>query len=450
SAAFFNYGSGNKLKNQTRRSKLTIGQPVVGTALGDDRNSYFGFWTSFLVAPLPPMVSASQGDLLDRIQLTWSNNPLGPFPNMGFKIFRDGVFLAAVDSKTRNYNDFNVIAGKPYTYEVRGINIYGEGQPGKALGFQVPNGVVTGWVQTLNGTPVPEALVALTPLQGFSAKFGPYDGAFYIDTSAAGFLPPAGEAWSLAFWIKTKAAAPNAGILQLLPYTLNIRSLPGGGVSVDNGGASLLSASFANDAWQHVALSYNEGQLRLYVNGTLVALSPASSINSADLLNLGDRTGASGWEGRIDELRVYHRALDELELGGVMEATASSLTPGLKLYWKLDEEVGSKSFDILNRQKLYFCGPVFDKDRPTVRTAGITNSDGFYRIESASYGTGTTFLAQPMKNFYLHRALQFDNDEQDYATLPDFPLPPKATLELWVNSAGLPGTALVCAGAGRR
>ncbi|MCC6463334.1 MAG: T9SS type A sorting domain-containing protein [Saprospiraceae bacterium] len=438
-AAFFNYGTGNRMKNQTRRTKLTIGQPVVGSSLGDDKNTYFGFWTSFLVAPLPPMVSATQGDLLDRIQLTWSNNPLGPFPNMGFKIFRDGVFLAAVDSKTRNYNDFNVIAGKPYNYEVRGINIYGEGQPGKALGFQVPNGVVTGWVQTLNSSPVPDALVALTPLQGFSAKFGPYDGAFYADTSAAGFLPPAGEPWSLTFWLKNQAATPNAGILQLLPYTLNIRAIPSGGVTVDNGGPTLLSADFANDAWQHIALSYNDGQLRLYVNGLLAALAPASSINSADNLLMGTRTNAPGWEGRIDELRVYHKTLDELDLGAVMEATASSLTPGLKLYWKMDEEVGTKSFDILSRQKLYFCGAIFDKDRPAVRTAGITNEEGFYRIESASYGTGTTFLAQPMKNFYLHRSLLFDNDEQDYGTLPDFPMPPKATLELWVNSAGPDG-----------
>jgi len=440
-AAFINYGSGTKMKNLSRRTKLTIGQMVVGLAQGTDSSSYYGYWTSFLVAPLPPMVAASQGELLDRIQLTWSNNPLGPFPNQGFKIFRDGVFLAAVDSKTRNFNDFNVIAGRPYLYEVRGINIYGEGQPGKALGFQVPNGVVTGWVQTPNGRPVPDAMVSLTPLQGFSAKFGNADGAFFVDTSAAGFLPAIGQPWSMTFWIKTQSATNQAGIFQIEPLALYVRAIPSGGIAVDNGNANapLFSTAFANNGWQHIALSHDGAQLRMYVNGTLTGLINAALSNVAKELYIGARTNTAGWVGLMDDLRIYHRTLDELSLGEVMTATGSSLTPGLKLYWKMDEELGTKSFDVLNRQKLYFCGPVFDKDRPNVRTAGITNEEGFYRIESASYGTGTTFLAKPSKDFYLHRALQFDRSEEDYATLPDFSITPKATLEMWVNSAGPDG-----------
>ncbi|MCK6693139.1 MAG: LamG domain-containing protein, partial [Thermoanaerobaculia bacterium] len=103
------------------------------------------------------------------------------------------------------------------------------------------------------------------------------------------------------------------------------------------------------------------------------------------------------------------------------------------------EELGAKSFDIINRTRLYFCNATFNPDRPPVRVAGITNEDGFYRIESANYGTGTTFLAEPMKSFYKHRALKFDRDQSDYATLPNFPVTPKSTLELWVNSAGPEG-----------
>ncbi|MBL7775550.1 MAG: LamG domain-containing protein, partial [Saprospiraceae bacterium] len=70
---------------------------------------------------------------------------------------------------------------------------------------------------------------------------------------------------------------------------------------------------------------------------------------------------------------------------------------------------------------------------------GKTNQQGFYLIESASYGTGTTFLADPMKDFYMYRALKFVRNNADYAQLPDFSLTPKATLELWVNSAGPDG-----------
>jgi hypothetical protein len=447
-AAFINYGSGTKMKSLSRRTKLTIGQTVVGLAQGTDSSSYYGYWTSFLVAPLPPLVAASQGELLDRIQLTWSNNPLGPFPNQGFKIFRDGVFLAAVDSKTRNYNDFNVIAGRPYNYEVRGINIYGEGQPGKAIGFQIPNGVVTGWVQTPNGNPVPNTLVSLTPLQGFSAMFGFDDGGLYRDTTPAGFMPTAGAPWSISFWVKTDSAGADATILQLdQPYLLNVRPIRSStgqeGIVLDRGAAPLMSAAFPNatkNDWHHVVLTFNNDQLRLYMDGVLSAQGPSSGSDfSAKNLNLGARAGTGRWRGKLDELRVYHRALDELELAEVGNSTASSFTPDLELYWKMDEQLGTKSFDIMRRAVLSFCGPMFSVDRPTVRTAGITNEEGFYRIEGVSYGTGTTFLARPAKDFYLHRALNFMRDENDYATLPDFSVTPKATLELWVNSAGPDG-----------
>ncbi len=452
SSAFFNYGTGSRMKSPTRRTKLTIGQTVVGQALGDDRNSYYGFWTSFLVAPLPPMVTATQGELLDRIQISWSNSPLGPFPNLGYKIYRDGVYLAAVDSKTRNFNDFNVIAGRPYNYEIRGLNIYGEGQPGKAIGFQVPNGVVTGWVQTINGTPVPDALVTLTPMQGFSARFSATAGAFAVaDTGTNNnFLPPGNGAWSIAFWLQTDVATANAAILKLEPFPLYISALNSGGgsegvaVSTSLPGTPFLSGAFPNatkNGWHHVALSFDaNNQARLYIDGVLTALTNTPPPPSADQLSVGSRTNSPGtWSGRLDELRMYHRRLDELELDEVRNGTASSQTDGLKYYWKMDEELGTGSFDVLRRNKLYFCGAEFSASRPPVRTMGKTNSEGFYRIESASYGTGTTFLARPSKDFYMYRALKFSRSENDYATLPNFSLTGKATLEIVVNSAGPDG-----------
>jgi len=450
---FFNYGSATDAYSVRNRTSFSLGEPGIGGGISKEYNSQIGFWARFLIPPLAPSVTASQGELLDRIQISWTGNPLGSQATDGFKIYRDGVFLAGVDRKTRNYNDFNVIAGRPYNYEVRGVNSYGEGVPGKALGFQVPNGVVTGWVRTVNDSPVPNALVTLTPMQGFSAKFGTADGAIAdtTDTGYAGLLPALDSAWTVTFWVKTQSATANAGILQLMPFAVNIRPVNSGtgneGISVDLGGPTLLTSNFpaaTKNDWHHVALSFMGGQYRLYVDGVLATLTNAGAVPSAINLNLGSRTGSVGtWSGLMDELRIYHIALDELDLGEVMEGTASSLTPGLKLYWKMDEEQGEKSFDVLKRDRLYFCGAKFDKDRPPVRTSGKTNEQGYYRIESASYGTGTTFLAEPMKNFYLHRALKFNRPMSDYATLPNFSLTPKTTLEVWLNSGGPDGTQCV-------
>ncbi|MFN0014911.1 MAG: LamG-like jellyroll fold domain-containing protein [Saprospiraceae bacterium] len=402
--------------------------------------------------PLAPIVIATQGELLDRIQLSWDINPLGALASEGYKIYRDGVFLALVDDKTRNYNDFNVIAGRAYKYEVRAVNNFGEGFPGIAIGFQIPNGVVTGWIQTPSGRPVPDALVTLTPLQGFSAKFGITSGAFALaDTSTAGsLLPAANGEWTLAFWVKTTSATANAGIVSLHPFPLIVRPMASSGghegvvVAQTDASAALLTAQFPDstkNGWHHVALTMDaDGKGRLYIDGALIGIADLPPVPSAEELRLGTRTEASGtWQGQLDELRIYHRRLDELEFSEASMGTGSSQTPNLEFYWKMDEELGTGSFDVLRRNKLYFCGASFNTDRPFVRTMGKTNQDGFYRIESASYGTGTTFLADPMKDFYMYRALKFTRSENDYAELPDFSVTPKATLELLVNSAGPDG-----------
>ena len=450
-SAFFNFGSTPRSTNQKYRSAFAVGQTFVGYMDGLMNNSTLGFYSRFLLAPFALKVTATQGDLLDRIQLSWEIDALGPTPNEGFNIYRDGIFLAVVGPNIRNYNDFNVIPGRPYVYSIRGINVYGEGAISTALGFQVPNGVVTGWVQTITGGPVPDAIVTLMPMQGFSAKFGPTDGAFApADTSATPFMPDPGDDWTLTFWLKTDSATANAGLIQFAPFPLYFRALNSAGgtegveLATSATGAPFLSGTFADstkNGWHHVALSFDGsgGQGRLYVDGILVDLAPMNLISQADELNLGSRTGNAGWAGCMDELRIYHRQLDELDFREVMEGTASSFTPDLSHYWKMDEEQGTKSYDIMNRQILYFCGAKFDTKRPPVRTSGKTNEQGYYRIESASYGTGTTFLATPMKDFYMHRALKMVRDEGDYATLPNFSITPKATLELWVNSAGPDG-----------
>ncbi|HLO54720.1 MAG TPA: LamG-like jellyroll fold domain-containing protein [Saprospiraceae bacterium] len=443
--AYFNYGSVNKSKTTKYKTASAIGQTITGFVENDSYTSNLGFYGRFLLPPFKVNVNATQGDLLDRIQLTWQIDALGPSPNEGFNIYRDNIFLATVGPSIRNYNDFNVIAGVAYTYTVSGLNGYGEGSPSEALGFQVPNGVVTGWVQTRNGNPVPNALVTLMPMQGFSAKFGVMDGASAAKDTSNAFMPISGNDWTMTFWIKTNTAAANGSIIHLDPIPFYVKALPstsgneGIEIATSATGGAILSATFPDstkNGWHHVALSWNDGVSRLYIDGVLNNQASLAPIGVVDTLLMGAKAGIGGWDGYIDEFRIYDRQLDELDLLEVMEGTASSQTPFLSHYWKMDEELGEKSYDLKKRHKLYFCGARFDIERPPVRTAGMTNEDGYYRIESASYGTGTTFLAQPMKSFYLHKSVKFSPSDMSYATLPDFGLTKKSTIETWINTTG--------------
>ncbi|MBK8887947.1 MAG: hypothetical protein IPN46_15965 [Saprospiraceae bacterium] len=344
---------------RTKSTKLHLsGQSFIGFIEGAKSNSTLGFYSRYLLPPFALKVNATQGDLLDRIQITWEVDALGPSPNEGFNIYRDGIFLATVGSNIRSYNDFNVIAGVAYSYIIRGLNNFGEGTPSYALGFQVPNGVVTGWVQTRNGNPVPDALVTLMPMQGFSLKFDPQDGAAGYNDTINPFFPTVGSDWTMAFWIKTNIAAANGSVIHLNSTPLYIKAIPstssdeGIEIATAESGGTVFSATFPNSTknnWHHIALSQNGNIGRLYIDGILKNQGPLTPVANVDTLYMGAQAGLGGWDGLIDEFRIYHDQLDELDLAEIMETTASSLTPGLSHYWKMDEELGEKSYDIKNR-----------------------------------------------------------------------------------------------------
>jgi hypothetical protein len=76
------------------------------------------------------------------------------------------------------------------------------------------------------------------------------------------------------------------------------------------------------NAWSHVALTYDGSQVALYVNGELVDCSPAPSPAPrviAGELQIGAATESGDYfKGRIDEVRIYNRALNAAEVEASM------------------------------------------------------------------------------------------------------------------------------------
>lgn len=446
-----NYGSTTNAVNTRRASSMIIGEPLVGQSNNTKNTSEFGFYSQFLLPPQSPFVSASQGELLDRIQITWTSNALGGTSTGGFNIYRDGIFLDNVGPNISSYNDFNVIAGRPYTYTIAGINDFGEGFLGSGLGFMVPNGVVTGQIETPTGNPVVNATVSLDPMQGFATSFGSQHGAGALQNASKPFLPNASSDWTISFWIKTTASAENGSIMQIGPNIgtfirfVGIQSSTGSEGVIFSFENETLDGIFPNESkndWHHITLTHKASGFltSLFIDGVLAQQKAINIPTISGSLDIGNRFLAGGWNGKMDELRFYHRALNEVEIEEAMENTVSTDTPNLAYYWKMDEELGNKCFDNVNRHPLYLCGATFDSDKPKVRTAGRSNEDGYYKIEGVSYGTGTTFLATPAKNFYSKRSLQFSSENNDWVKLPSFPLANQSTMELWFNSSNNPNS----------
>jgi len=84
-----------------------------------------------------------------------------------------------------------------------------------------------------------------------------------------------------------------------------------------SGGALFGTAAVTTNTWTHLAGTYDGATLRLYVNGVQVnsrAQTGAIAISTNPLQIGGDSIYGQYFQGRIDEVRIYNRALSATEV----------------------------------------------------------------------------------------------------------------------------------------
>jgi hypothetical protein len=128
------------------------------------------------------------------------------------------------------------------------------------------------------------------------------------------------EAWvrpsSLSDW-RTVLLKQGSGGLTYSLYASNDDSLPESDIYV--GGDKMAGAPEALllNAWSHLAATYDGTRLRLYVNGVEVgsrSLSGAMATSTGVLRIGGNSVWDEFFEGGIDEIRIYNRALTPAEI----------------------------------------------------------------------------------------------------------------------------------------
>jgi hypothetical protein len=99
--------------------------------------------------------------------------------------------------------------------------------------------------------------------------------------------------------------------------------------------------------WTHVAVTYDNGTIKTYANGGLVHTFSGSgfigdAITGQNDFRIGGRQVISQhFQGRIDEVRVYNRALSASEITELI----ADPNFGLKGYWKFNENTGTTTVD---------------------------------------------------------------------------------------------------------
>lgn len=156
--------------------------------------------------------------------------------------------------------------------------------------------------------------------------------------------------------------------------------------------------------WTHLAVTYDGAHLRLYVDGEEVATkaAPGLDLTSEGPLRIGCAPPLGDtFYGRIDEVRLYQRALNAGEVVSDMEAPLQTPKQGPVAAWSFDEGEGTTAEDLTG-----------DGHTATLHGATWTTR--------GRYGG----------------AMEFDAAEESHLSVPDSPeldLTEEFTLEAWVR-----------------
>jgi uncharacterized membrane protein len=128
-----------------------------------------------------------------------------------------------------------------------------------------------------------------------------------------------------------------------------------------NGSWQPLSASLSAEKWSYITMTYDYSQsnFSLYVNGNLVnstiinQIIQTGSATGTDHLYIGSwRTpGNYNFNGTIDEVRIWNRALTQTEIQEEMNSSRPVHRDGLVAAWSFNELDGWKTFDQHHRVK---------------------------------------------------------------------------------------------------
>ena len=106
-------------------------------------------------------------------------------------------------------------------------------------------------------------------------------------------------------------------------YQLSIRGFSG--IVFGAGGESEVATFFPIglplNTWTHVAATFDGAEMRLYVDGNFIAANQGTlgTAHGAPL-TIGGSGDCPGFEGRLDEVRIYNRTLSEAEIRAIFNA----------------------------------------------------------------------------------------------------------------------------------
>ncbi|MEA2037850.1 MAG: LamG domain-containing protein, partial [Nanoarchaeota archaeon] len=110
-------------------------------------------------------------------------------------------------------------------------------------------------------------------------------------------------------------------------------------------GSAIRYGTFEDDKWYHVIGTYDGSRMRLYIDGQYrTFISKSGTIVNSAPLTIGDIPEMDNFNGTIDEIRIYDRALSDAEVTEHYNKTYNDET-GLVGLWHFDDATGTIASD---------------------------------------------------------------------------------------------------------
>ncbi|MDQ6739398.1 MAG: putative Ig domain-containing protein, partial [Actinomycetota bacterium] len=193
----------------------------------------------------------------------------------------------------------------------------------------------------------------------------------YVNVVTPIGLPVGNAARTVEMWFNTAttlASSPNAALFQYGTATIEksfglvFTAANPGKLMFNGSGDDLLGTTTVTpNAWHHVAVTYDGATVKLYLDGALEGTKATSVLNTTldgNGLSIGSRPGVSVFNGKLDEVQIFNRALTQAEIQATYYAGAQgTCAPPLNLTSAVSRRTHA--------------GTPLDVSLPLVGTAGI-------------------------------------------------------------------------------
>ena len=293
----------------------------------------------------PPTEVTASAVSFNQIDVTWVDNINN---EVGFQVYRaEGAGkempIAILPANSNTYVDYDVKPETKYAYSIKVLTEYNEAKSANATNINaLAHLPLNNSLVDASGNNVNSPVSGTTQFNNTDATEGTHSFAFngstYINIDQGNqFIHNAFQQRSIAFWIK---ADNTPGIQDIYDEG---GSTNGIGIRLIDGDIQLtvqnrhdiqsVSAPMSRNEWNHVTGIFDKGELRLYLNGSLVA--SRTGINYSTVDDHGNNGGIGGtnssnafdqvsarFTGLIDDVYLFGRAVDD-----EIEAIMASVNP---------------------------------------------------------------------------------------------------------------------------